>query len=177
MYLINLYLIQETLEVKRRGLNSNTYFRLRPCMTASGPEDIGASWVGRQFLKSAHWTRESPLSAIRVLKETEMFRPRNHSVSRIYGSLAAMHESMQNSLSVLSVAAISGMCFLVIQRLHPPRLQRQAEAVRLPIGQSNDWNSLLSQQRLRHRDVSTCRHKQNIFRGTRGTDSDRALSI
>lgn len=37
-------------------------------MTASGPEDTGASWVGRQLLKSAHWTRESPLSAISVLR-------------------------------------------------------------------------------------------------------------
>lgn len=87
-FYIKLYLIRETLEVKRRGFNINTYFRLRPCMTASGPEDIGASWVGRQFLKSAHWTRESPLSAIRVLKEAEMFRLSNHSVSVIYGSLA-----------------------------------------------------------------------------------------
>lgn len=42
-------------------------------MTASGPEDIGASWVDRQFLKSAHWTRESPLSAIKVLRETVQF--------------------------------------------------------------------------------------------------------
>lgn len=40
-------------------------------MTASGPEDTGASWVGRQLLKSAHWTRESPLSAIRVLRKKE----------------------------------------------------------------------------------------------------------
>ncbi len=36
-----------------------------------------------------------------------------------------------------------------------PCLQRQTEAVRLSIGQPNDWNSLLSQQRLRHCDVST----------------------
>lgn len=48
-----------------------SYLRFRPCMTASGPEDAGASWVGRQFLKSAHWIKESPLSAIRVLRETE----------------------------------------------------------------------------------------------------------
>lgn len=47
-----------------------TYLRFRPCMTASGPEDTGASWEGRQPLKSAHWTRESPLSAIRVLQRT-----------------------------------------------------------------------------------------------------------
>lgn len=53
------------------GRKGENYLRLRPCMTASGPEDVGASWVGRQFLKSAHWTRESPLSAIRVLRDTE----------------------------------------------------------------------------------------------------------
>lgn len=86
-----LVLCQETLMVKRRGLNINTYFRLRPCMIASGPEDIGASCVGRQFLKSAHWTRESPLSAIRVLKETEMLRLRN-----IQSWKSHKYESMQN---------------------------------------------------------------------------------
>lgn len=41
-----------------------------------------------------------------------------------------------------------------------PRLQRGAEAVRLPIGQSHHWDSLLSQQRLRHCGVSTCRLKK-----------------
>lgn len=49
-------------------------------MTASGPEDTGASWVGRQLLKSAHWTRESPLSAIRVLRETDSLSLEGRSV-------------------------------------------------------------------------------------------------
>lgn len=52
-----------------------SYLRLRPCMTASGPEDTGASWVGRQPLKSAHWIKESPLSAIKVLREKERKSP------------------------------------------------------------------------------------------------------
>lgn len=53
------------------GKKRRSYLRLRPCITARGPEDTGPSWVGRQLLKSAHWSRESPLSAIRVLRDTE----------------------------------------------------------------------------------------------------------
>lgn len=48
-----------------------SYLRFRPCMTASGPEDTGASRDVRQFLKSAHWIKESALSAIRVLREMD----------------------------------------------------------------------------------------------------------
>ena len=36
-----------------------------------------------------------------------------------------------------------------------PGLQRGAEAVRLPVGESDDGDPLLGQQGLRHRDVNT----------------------
>lgn len=45
-----------------------SYLRLRPCITARGPVDTDGSLFVRQLLKSAHWTKESPLSAIRVLR-------------------------------------------------------------------------------------------------------------
>lgn len=52
---------------------SLSYLKLRPCMTARGPE--GASGVGKQFLKSAHWTKESAVFAISVLR---MRQSQNH---------------------------------------------------------------------------------------------------
>ena len=44
------------------------YLMLRPCMMAKGPVEPRASWEVRQFLKSAHCTSESSLSAIRFLR-------------------------------------------------------------------------------------------------------------
>lgn len=167
--------------------------RLRPCMTASGPEDIGASWVDRQFLKSAHWTRESPLSAIRVLRETECnswcLYWKSFSQCRRWMSSQFNHmfiveliNTILNGIRlIISIISSSYFSDVFLGRTASPLfsfspcLQWQAEAVRLPIGQSNDWNSLLSQQRLRHCDVSSYRHKQNTFRENRTADSQDSL--
>lgn len=97
----------------------NSYLRLRPCMTASGPNDTGASWEGRQLLKSAHWTRESPLSATRVLRQTEDSSQGQFTRTWGGGGLRCS-----------------------------PGLQRRAEAVGLPVGQSHHGDTLLGQQGL-----------------------------
>lgn len=97
--------------VRRGAERSLSYLKLRPCMTARGPE--GASWVGKQFLKSAHWTKESAVFAISVLR---MRQSQNHCQAWKLKQVQRNDSLINNRIFISSSESMPVMC--LVFRVH-----------------------------------------------------------